>query len=479
RWYLGRVVERRTDSPAGVVLRLEGMASQLETIFPGGYGSDADGVAPHRYGCPELFPADPDAVHENIDCVDRPEDLIRRLLEQYVVSGTEIILDDDLIEDATTATELAELKVRGTETAASILRDLALRARNASWGVDEQGRFYLLQRRDSVAAEWREGRDLVSLREIENEHRQFNRVLLTGGYVYADCGTPPCGTYRWQGNYLQPLSRSLYGEHRIRLSVPWIRTSTDSQAFVREFFRVYAQPTPQYRIDVDQQSFLVRPWLSSIQVLDRAGNELATGQPEVVRVEFDHAPNFRIDLGPLDPRTLWPVPRDGDVWPIAPSDVPGFGGGPLDVTSDAASSSSVDVISSDSSGTSTDGFTDCYHCAKVAKRWKVTFSGIQPGVCPDCDLINGEWILERSSAYSYCVWTSPHPACAGRGLANEIRLSFTEQNIYLFLVTRSVYAVKYRPQNNVFHCFGPNIFEVVSPSSMCSNYPATVIVEPV
>ena len=39
---------------------------------------------------------------------DRPEDLIRRLLEQYVISGTEIILDDDLIEDATTATELAE-----------------------------------------------------------------------------------------------------------------------------------------------------------------------------------------------------------------------------------------------------------------------------------------------------------------------------------------------------------------------------------
>lgn len=478
RWYLARVTERRADSAAGILLKLQGMGAQFDHVFPGGFGSEADGVAPHRYGCTELFPEDPDAPHENIDCISRPEDLIRLLLEQYLSLATDIVIDEDLIEDATTAAEVVELKLRGTETASSILRDLALRARNASWGVDELGRFYLLQRRDSIAAEWQEGRDLVSLRELVDEDLIFNRVLLTGGLVYADCGAPPCGTFRWQGNYLQPQSREQYGERRIRLSIPWIRTSADSQAFVREFFRIYAQATPHYRVEVAQQSLLLRPWLSSVQVLDREGNVLATGQPEVVRVQFDHTPKFRLDLGPLDPRQLWAVPHDGDVWPIAGSDESGFGGGPIDVTSDAASSSSFEVVSSEAGDSSAEGYTDCLYCAKTALRWKVTFSGIEPGICADCELINGEWILERNFGYSYCLWTAQHPACRVGSFVNEFRLMLSHSGIYFFLMANSVYAAKYRPQFGVFHCMRATVFELYDPTPLCENYPATITIEP-
>lgn len=474
RWYLGRVVERTATSPAGVMLRLEGMASQLDAVFPGGYGSEADGVAPHRYGCTDLFPADPDQAHVNIDCVSRPEDLVRLLLEQYVVANTNITVDPDLIEDAATATDLAELKVRGTETAAAILNDLALRSRNASWGVDEYGRFYLLQRRETVAVEWQEGRDLVSLEEIADEGLIYNRVLLTGGLVYAECANPPCGTYRWQGNYLQPQSRAKYGERRIRLSLPWIRTPADSQAFVREFFRVYAEPTPRQRVEVARQSTLVRPWLSAIRVLDQRGNVLVAAQPEVIRVQFDHAPKFRIELGPVDPRKLWASPNAAEIWPIAPSDTPGFGGGPVDVTSDGSSTSSSEAE------TSTEDYTDCDGCDFMPRLWKVSFSGVADGTCADCELLNGEWTLERDFDLWGCVWVAQHPACGGPSAGyNEFRFYKRPNYIYLMVYVQSTYNAKYRPVSNTFNCHGPNTLELWQAGTHpCRNFPATVVLEP-
>lgn len=483
RWYLGRVVERTATSPAGVLLKLSGMASQLDTIFPGGYGSEADGAAPHLYGCSELFPADPDAAHANLDCVSRPEDLIRRLLTQYVATSTDITVDESLIEDATTASEVLELKVRGTESATSLLRDLALRSRNASWGVDEQGRFYLLQRRDTVAAEWQEGRDLVSLQEIANEDRVFNRVLLTGGLVYAACGMPPCGVFRWQGNYLQRESRAAHGERRIRLSIPWIRTADDSQTFVREFFRVYAEPGSYFRIEVAQQSTLVRPWMSGIRVLNRMGQELVLSQPESIRVEFDHTPKLQLELGPPDPRKLWATPPASDAWPIAPSDVSGFGGGPVDVTSDGEMSSSGALENSSgseaSSEVSTDDYTDCFDCPFMPRRWTVTISGVESGICPDCSLINGTWILERVSYAGGCIWSADHAACGDApGVINAVRFYRWAGFTYLFINALSAYIAKYRPQG-VFDCHGSNTFELFQTSLHCTHWPATLVMEPV
>jgi hypothetical protein len=467
RWYLGRVVERIAKSPAGVTLRLAGMSSQLDYVFPGGFGSDADGMPPHRFGCTDLFPADPDRGWETIDCVHRPETLIQMLLEQYATYETEIVVDPELLEEATAAGEVVELKVRGTQTATSLIRDLALRARNASWGVDEFGRFYLLQRREAIAAQWQEGVDLVALHEFAADDLIFNRVLLTGGLVYADCPTPPCGVYRWQGNYLQPQSRSRYGERRIRLSIPWIRTPEDSQAFVREFFRVYAEPTPRYRIEVAAQTTLPRPWLAAVRVLDRAGKILAAAQPESIRVEFDRTVRFRIDLGPVDPRRVWSVPADHEIWPIAPSDTPGYGGGPVDVTSDGSSSAS-----------STEDFTDCHGCAFMPRRWKLTLSGVEAGACADCGSLNGAWILERDSRYWGCVWTASLTACGGGEHLNSLNFYRRPNYTYLMVIVRSSYEGKYRPVGT-FNCQGPNTFELYEANNYwCHHLPATVVLEP-
>lgn len=470
RWYLGRVVERRSDSPAGIVLKLQGMSAQLDFVFPGGFGSDADGVAPHRYGCPQFFPHDPDADHENIDCVSRPEELVRRLMEQYIVPATDITFDEELIENAAIVSDLRELKVRGTESAADLLKDLALRARNAAWGVDEQGRFYFLQRRETVAADWREARDLVALRERVNDLQVFNRVLLTGGLVYAECAAPPCATFRWQGNYLQPQSIAAHGERRIRLSVPWIRTAADSQAFVREFFRVYAQPTPHYQFEVARQANLVRPWLNSVTLRDRGGNTLMTAQPEVIRVQFDHAPVFRIDLGPLSPRNWWTVDTDGDPWPVAEGAESGFGGGLVDVTSDETTD--------DTSEEPDDALTNCWGCATMPRRWTVTLAGLTGGVCSDCHLINGTYTLTRDSAFTgYCCWTAQHPACGGASPRNSLRLVRLPHFTGLLIITDSAWAAQYAAQEP-FDCHGANTLVLDDQSPMCGNYPATLTIEP-
>jgi len=45
RWYLGQVRERQLRIPSGVKLKLKGMGSQLEEVYPGGFASTkADGI---------------------------------------------------------------------------------------------------------------------------------------------------------------------------------------------------------------------------------------------------------------------------------------------------------------------------------------------------------------------------------------------------------------------------------------------------
>lgn len=334
RWYLGRIEERRADSPGGISLRLEGMSVQLNEVYPGGFGGE--GAQPHRYGHTDLFPGDPDRLLETNDDVLRPEDVVRLLMAQYVVPATDIRVEAGLIEDADVWSEPVNLKFNGEETVRTILKDLALRARNAAWGVDELGQFYLLQARTDILASFREGENLVELREEATRNTLYNRVLLTGGYVYTQptSDSPLRSAARWRGNYRQPASLEKYGERRLRMWVPWIRTAADSRNFVREFFRVYAEPGRTYHIEAVAQDVCPRPWLGRVQLLDRHDNVLLTAQPETVRVRFDNTPRLSLVLGPDDPRTHWPEPPHDERYPVLPPSVgiSSGGGGPITLT---------------------------------------------------------------------------------------------------------------------------------------------------
>ncbi|MEX0701187.1 MAG: hypothetical protein WD069_03750 [Planctomycetales bacterium] len=336
RWYFGRVEQRQARSPAGVTLRLEGMGIELGEVFPGGFDPAAgDGRPPHRYARGDFFPFDPDRSEETIDAVSEPQGLLALLVQQYVVPGTHIVHEAELIEEAVQATQVESLKFRGEESVRAIVKEIALRARNAAWGVDEAGRFYFLKPRSNVVATYREGVDLLSLEETRDRDLLYNRVSLVGGYVYVPKTSGGArNLFRWQGHYVQPASRALHGERRIRLQVPWIRTRTDSREFVREFFRVYADPAARYVIEVANATALPRPWSGRVRVLDRNGVEIVAQQVETVRVEFDRAPKLRMEIGPENPHTHWPPPPRDDRWEIPAPDErnSGWGGSEISFT---------------------------------------------------------------------------------------------------------------------------------------------------
>lgn len=339
RWYQGRIERISADLPAGLILHLAGMGSELKEVFPGGFArTAADGIPPHRYAQADLFSGDPDYLDETVDLVSEPSELVTRLMQQYVVPGTDITLDLSKIESGLYGEQILSVKFRGEETVWDILVELAARTRNAAWGVDENGTFFFLRQKTSLAATFRNGVDVLSMAESRDRNLLFNRVLLTGGYIYEAMGSSGRDLYRWRGNYVQPASRSQYGERGIRISVPWIRTRADSREFVREFFRVYSQQTTRYLVEVGNQSVLPRPWDGPIRLEDRNGNELITRQVDVIRVEFDESPLFRMEIGPEDPRVYWPETPQNERWELPVVYPSGYGGDVITFSGSAGSS---------------------------------------------------------------------------------------------------------------------------------------------
>ncbi len=359
RWYMGRVEHRSATVPAGVSFRLEGMSVQLGELFAGGFDATVgQGLAPHRFANSDLFPNDPDRAVESINLVSEPRQLVILLMQQYVVPKSDILLDTTLIETLTNPSSVASMKFRGEESIKEIIKDLALRAGHASWGVQPDGKFFYLQKPTATTATWRVGRDIISLEETRERNQLYNRLLLTGGYIYdapAVPGNEARSIYRWRGNYTQPASRTAYGERRIRMNIPWIRTAADSREFAREFFRVYAEPTTHYILDVGDQAALPFPWEGQIKIEDKDGTEIITSAVETIRVQFDHAPRFQIEIGPDDPQIHWDEPPFNERWEI-PSPAVGnprsYGGEEISLTSflitDPPGPSSSSVVPSSS-----------------------------------------------------------------------------------------------------------------------------------
>ena len=327
RWYLGRVEECRYQYPGLMRLRLAGMSIELNEVFPGGFDTSPPERQPQRYGATDLFSNDPDRNWEAAHAVSSIDAFVRLLLQQHVVNKTNITYLPGLVEAPHRPVKTLTAKFRGEESLRSILKDLALRAQ-ASWGVDAFGRFFFLRRRISVQSTFRLGRDLVSLEETRDRELIFNRLLLTGDYIYDhrdNSSQIARRVYRWRANYFEPDSCQAFGNRRLRLWVPWMRTQSDSVAFAREFFRTYSQPTARYAVETLPQSTLLIPWEGPVTIEDASGAQLSTGVIEKVRVLFDHAPRFRLEVGPEDPREQWPEPPQDERWEL-PDHVPSNGG---------------------------------------------------------------------------------------------------------------------------------------------------------
>ncbi len=358
RWYLGRVEECRFQYPGLLRLRLAGMAIELNEVFPGGFSASPVEQQPQRYGATDLFSNDPDRNWEAAHSAPTVNALVRLLLQQHVVNKTSITYVPSLVESPRFPVQALTAKFRGEESLRSILKDLALRAQ-ANWGVDAFGRFFFIRRRISVQSTYRLGRDLVSFEESRDRELIFNRLLLTGDYIYDhrdNSGQIARRVYRWRGNYFEPRSCVSFGNRRLRLWVPWIRTQSDSLTFAREFFRNYSQPSARYSIETLPSENLLIPWEGTVSIEDASGAPLATGVVEKVRILFDHAPRFRLEVGHEDPREQWPEPPQDERWEL-PDHVPS-NGGDVSLTDIVLSSDGGGGGSSRVTPTSSNPFTD-------------------------------------------------------------------------------------------------------------------------
>lgn len=466
RWYLGQIQERSAASPAEIVLRLNGMSAHLDGVFPGGFGGD--GALPHRYAATDRFAEDPDHSLETVDIVDRPEALVRLLMHQYVSTATEIQVIDEWIEDAPTGAELLSLKFHGEESVRSILKDLGLRVGNATWGVDERGRFFFRQPRTDVLATYQEGVHLSHLVETQDRDLLFNRVLLTGGYFYepsANMGSPP-QPRRWRGSYRQPESIAQFGERRISLWIPWIRTPEDSRQFLRAFFQRYASPPRRVEVSAPDQRLCPRPWDGRVRIRDRQGVTLIESAAQVVRVQFDHAPRLTLTIGPEDPRELWPAPPNEDRFPLLSG--PDSAGGPVTF---ADSSSTTD---SSSSGGMTDA--GCALCEAVPLAYRVIVNAVADGSC-ECSVFNGVHVLQIAPPDPHCHWKQALGPC---GLCGDalIHVILTDAHGELRFLIGDNEAAFYQ-STAAWNCLGTNPFERVATNSQCTGWPAELTLEPV
>ncbi|HVJ84977.1 MAG TPA: hypothetical protein VM452_04985 [Caulifigura sp.] len=351
RWYLGRVETREATYPSGIRLQLEGMGVELGEVFPGGFGSDADGRLPHRLGATDLFSLDPDRDIESFDVAADASSVVRTLMTRYVEPATHVSYVPLRVEDALRPAGVESLKVRGEETARSLIKELAVRAGGAAWGVDAAGEFYFLQRRTDVELTLQIGLNVAELEELSDRELLFNRLLLTGDYVYDRAEASDniaVRSFRWRGNYVEPASRAAYGERRLRIWISWIRTQADAISFSREFFRTYSRPQPRYRIMTGEMTAPMFPWLGAIRLRNAAGFVIATGLCDTIRVRFDRVSRFELEIGPEDPRNLWPEPMQDERWELPAR--PQIRGGDVSVTS-----LSDPWSSGGGGGTSTDG----------------------------------------------------------------------------------------------------------------------------
>lgn len=365
RWYFGRVEETRYQHPGRLRVRLAGMVNELNEVFPGGFDATPQDRRPIRYGDTDLFSNDPDRDWEVAHYSPSVDVLVRQLIQQHVVGHTHISYVSHLIESPRATLRALSVKFRGEESLRSILKDLALRAQ-ADWGVDAAGRFFFLRRRTQIQTTFRMDRDLTSVEQVCDRELIFNRLLLTGDYIYDhrdNSGQIARRVYRWRANYFEPDSCHQHGNRRLRLWVPWIRTQSDSIDFAREFFRTYSQPRGRFLIETLPRNTLLNPWEGAVAIESPAGQVVSSGIVERVRVLFDHAPRFRLEIGPEDPREQWPEPPQDERWEI-PDHIPS-NGGEISLTSFGSSGggggggqSTDDQFSTSSSHSSSDHSSD-------------------------------------------------------------------------------------------------------------------------
>ena len=320
RLYLGRVEHWEVEYPAGVRVRLGGMVNELGEVFVGGFGGPGE-PPPHRFGRTDLFSEDPDRPVQSYEPTERTLNLALRLITHYVLGRTSVVGSHPVEVSQNPPVDSATF--RGEESVRSVLKDLAVRGGNVDWGVDAFGKVFFRPGPQAAAATFRAGREVTKLSQTRSRDVLFNRLQITGDYVYDRpnrSGAVARPSHRSRYHFVDDGSLSAFGEHRLRVWLPWVRTRGDAKAFAGPFFERYGRPVTKTLIEavLPEGSPVPTPWGGPVEVRDEDGSLLAVGSPEAVRVQFDEAVVVRMEVGPEDPRRLWPEPREDERYEVPP-----------------------------------------------------------------------------------------------------------------------------------------------------------------
>lgn len=340
RWYFGRVENVDHSSPKGAQISLQGMWAELGEVFPGAFANAGSGK-PHRFANSDYFPNDPDHTFQTVDTVGQPESVVKLLFDRYVASQTHVVIGS--IESPPILSGFQSMVVRGEESVAELYRRLSSIARMMSVGVNEFGQLYFINRRFTTIASYQEGVNARNITQQQDRSLLFNRMLLTGGYIYGGAVNP----YRSRWNFKHIPSIALHGERVIEIFAPEIRRNHDAVNFQGFFFSQFAQATVRYTFRAEYDGIFPLPHLGWIRLLDRNANLIANGQFDRIRVQFDHKPIFDITIGPED--LQFPNAPENQRWEIPDPDDLGDGEDPPS-ESQHSQDSTIDESSIRSSG---------------------------------------------------------------------------------------------------------------------------------
>lgn len=348
-WYIGRVEEVAPASPSGTAVRLFGWMSYLNDIQVGGRGQ-GDSSDPLHYvhsDDPDAFPNDPDKEYQTRETMTTLTGMLQHIANNYVTPSSPITLSSFEVPTDAEDNKMISMIFRGEDSVSQIFRQVCVALGWSSWGVQENGVLFIKNLPTSTSVVLQEGVNVYNLSKTVDRSKMFNRLIFTGGPVYGTTNDP--GFYHYRRNIVHYPSILNYGEKKISLTIPWLRTNEDVYRFIVKLFHEFAGPTTNYTFGVlgDESLGLERPivpWLDRVSLLDYAGNELINGIPVSVQYSFNETPmiesmtlgsddlNFPTDSGPMrheeyDPTDLgdgWGFNCEGFTEPLGP--VGGFPG---------------------------------------------------------------------------------------------------------------------------------------------------------
>ncbi len=325
-WYIGRVEEVSPASPSGTSVRLFGWMTYLNDIQIGGRGKN-DSKDPVHYVHPDdadIFPSDPDKELQTKTEVETLTELLEDVVTNYVIPDTPISFGSFDTPTDPEDNEFLSMIFRGEDSVSQLMRHVAVALGWSAWGVNESGVLFIKNMPTSTTLQFQEGVNVFNLVKNVDRSKMFNRLTLTGGPIFGAADDP--GFYHYRVNAVHYPSILNYGEKKMSITVPWLRTNLDTYRFASKLLAEFGGPTTNYTFSVLGHEAIgverpILPWLDRVSLLDANGVELTNGIPVNVQYSFNDTPivesmtlgtdelNFQIDSHPnrheeFDPEDL-------------------------------------------------------------------------------------------------------------------------------------------------------------------------------